>query len=321
MKVEVIKPEDVGYTDAPIKVTTCGNVIETMSMSKVNRKGSAIINLGDYKYVLPGEIDNVTGEITGEIKEFNRTDNRSENLNGLAKSMKAVRDLINCNVVDPSCVRWVTLTYAENMTDTKRLYTDTDKFIKRLKYYHNKNGLEDFEYIHIVEPQGRGAWHIHGLWIYKNKAPYLPNNDIADLWQHGFVTVKKLDEVDNVGAYITAYLCDVPVEEYEGTAQPKQIKTVEVENEDGKKVKKKYVKGGRLHLYPSKMNFYRTSRGVKRPTVEWMKREQAKEKVKAGTLTYSKAIRLSDGDEFTSEILYEYYNTVGKYFQEKKQKS
>ena len=314
IKVETIKTDQVELPfDSPVKVTTCGNVIETMTMSKVNRRGSSIINLGDYKYCLSGDFDHETGEIT-QVREFNRTDNRAQNINGLAKSMKAVRDLINCNVVNPSFARWMTLTYAENMTDTKRLYRDRQKFWQRVLYWHQKQGIDPPEYIAIVEPQGRGAWHLHELWIYNKKAPFLPNETIRELWQQGFVTVKKIDDVDNVGAYITAYLCDVPLEEaFSCGIDPKgrTLKEAQITQEDGSVITKKYIKGGRLHLYPNKMNFYRTSRGVKRPTVEWLKEAQANEKVKAGTLTYSKAIRLSDDDsDFTSDILYKYYNTV-----------
>ena len=311
MKVEKIEVADCEIRiDAPVKVTTCGNVIEHMTMSKVNRRGTSIINLGDYKYCLPSDIDTETGEIK-QVREMNRTENRAENVNGLAKSMKAVRDLINCNVLDPATVRWMTFTYAENMTDRERLYTDRKAFWKRVVRWHIRNDLPIPEYIAIAEPQGRGAWHLHELWLYPSKAPYLPNNEIAELWQQGFVTVKKLDSVDNVGAYITAYLCDVPIEEYEGYADPQQIKVVEVAQEDGTTATKKYIKGGRLHLYPAKMNFYRTSRGVKRPTVEWLEPMKAKEKVSSAKLTFSKAIRLvGDDDSFTSDIKYEYYNTV-----------
>lgn len=317
IKVEKIDIKDCSIrSDAPIKVTTCGNVIETMAMDKVNRKGPTITQLGDYKYYLPEDVDFETGEIKN-IREFNRTDNRGQNTFGIAQSMKAVRDLINCNVTDPDFVRWMTFTYAENMTDTKRLYTDRGAFWKRVIRWHKKNNIPVPEYIAVVEPQGRGAWHLHELWLYPSKAPYLPNDVIADLWQQGFVTVKKLDNVDNVGAYITAYLCDVPMDEGDRLGintknlKPWQIKEAEIKQEDGSTVKKKYIKGARLNLYPNKMNFYRTSRGVKRPEVEWLKADKVKEKVKAGTLTYSKAIRLSDCDgDFTSDIKYEYYNTL-----------
>lgn len=312
MKFEYIDKDDaVIPLNAPIKVTTCGNVIEHMSMSKVNRHGSSIINLGDYKYCLPSDIDSETGEIT-TVREMKRTENRAENMNGLAKSMKTVRDLINCNVTDPKHCRWLTLTYAENMTDTKRLYRDRQKFWQKVTYWHTKNGKPVPQYIAIVEPQGRGAWHLHELWLYPDVAPFLPNETIRELWQQGFVTVKKLDDVDNVGAYLTAYLCDVPYDEAElHGIDPRgyELKEAEITQEDGTKVKKKYIKGARLNLYPNKMNFYRTSRGVKRPTVEWVDPMKAKEKVSSAKLTYSKAIRLSD-DVFASDIVYEYYNAV-----------
>lgn len=286
-------------------------------MSKVNRRGSSIVRIDEDHYVNASDIDYASGEITGEIKKFNRTDNRGQNLNGLAKSMKAVRDLINCNIANPAFARWMTFTYAENMTDPKRLYRDRQVFWQRVVRWHKKNNIPIPEYIAIVEPQGRGAWHLHEVWLYPIKAPYLPNNVIAELWGNGFVTVKKLDDVDNVGAYITAYLCDVPMEECgqlginTSDLKPWQIKEAEIKQDDGSTVKKKYVKGARMHLYPNKMNFYRTSRGVKRPIVEWLREDKAKEKVKAGTLTYSKTIRLTDDNtEFTSDIKYEYYNTV-----------
>lgn len=314
MKVETIRPEDRHTSSSgAVKVTTCGHVIETMEMERVNRRGSSIVNLGGDAYCRVADFDPSTGEISGEgIKFFQRTENRAQNLNGLAKSMKAVRDLINCNVVDPSLVRWMTFTYAENMTDPKRLYADRGAFWKRVVRWHNSQGLLIPEYIAIVEPQGRGAWHLHELWIYPSKAPYLPNKTIADLWKQGFVTVKKLEDVDNVGAYITAYLCDVPLEEAEQNGMDLngcQLKEAEITAEDGTKVKKKYVKGARLNLYPSGMNFYRTSRGVKRPTVEWMKAEKAKEKTRGATLTFSKTIRLSD-DDYTNDIHYEYFNAI-----------
>ena len=320
MHFERIEKKDLAFTNkSVVKVTTCGNVIETMQMEKVNRRGSSIVNLGDDAYCLASDFDADTGEIHGEIKYFERTENRGQNLSGIAQSMKAVRDLINCNVTDPKKCRWLTLTYAENMRDREKLYNDRKAFWLRVTRWHKKHGISVPEYITIVEPQGRGAWHLHELWLYDFNAPFLPNETVRNLWQNGFVTVKKLEDVDNVGAYITAYLCDVPLEEAEQNAvdlQGFEIKEAEVTTDDGSKITKKLVKGLRLHYYPSGMNFYRTSRNVKRPSVEWMKESEAKKKVKAATLTYSKSIRLSD-DKYTNDIHYAYYNTIRRKSQEK----
>lgn len=295
-----------------VKLTTCGHVVELMDMERVNRKGSSIIQVDKDHYYNLSDFDYDTGEFVGELKKFNRTENRGQNYSGMRKSMKAVRDLINCNVTDPSRVRWMTFTYAENMRDSKRLYNDRGAFWKRVIRWHKKMGLLVPEYICIAEPQGRGAWHLHELWLYPDKAPYLPNDVIAGLWEHGFVTVKKLDDVDNVGAYVTAYLCDVPEDEAVSSGMDingMEVKEVEITLDDGTKQNKKYVKGARLHLYPSKMNFYRTSRGIKRPIIEWIPEKRAKEKVSGGALTYSKTIRMTD-DDYSNDIHYEYYNMV-----------
>lgn len=286
------------------KVTQCGHITEIMEMERKNN-GCATRKLNADLYEIIA---------TGEVREYNKTTDRAENSSAksrFASSMKALRDLINCNCTVPANCRWMTFTYAENMTDTKQLYTDRQSFWQRVQRWHKRNNMPVPQYITVCEPQGRGAWHLHELWIYPGKAPFLPNETIAGLWQHGFVTVKKLESVDNVGAYLTAYLCDVPVEEYDGEYTDDEIKVAEITQDDGTKLPKKLVKGARLNLYPSGMNFYRSSRGVKRPEVEWTSRKKAKEKVKAATLTYSSAIRLvSDDGDFSNDIKYEYYNAI-----------
>ena len=107
---------------------------------------------------------------TGEVKECNHIENRSESKLQVSQSLKRLRDYINYNLVDTKKCKWICLTYAENMTDTKRLYLDFDKFIKKLRYHYGH-----FEYIVAMEPQGRGAWHAHcsnggavALHIHKN---------------------------------------------------------------------------------------------------------------------------------------------------------
>lgn len=292
-----------------VKVTEMGNVIEVQYMSRRNCKQTIQMLKGGEQFVICA---------TGEIKDIEHHNTRKDNKKGLYKTFANARAVINANVTDVSKVRWCTLTYAENMTDPKRLYEDFRKFNMRFQTYCKGKGYSKPEYIVMMEPQGRGAWHAHLLYIWQDqKAPYISNQDFRELWGHGFVRIKKLDNVDNVGAYLTAYLGDMEIDEMDvSKAVGKQCKVVEVEDEDGKKVKKAIVKGARLDLYPANFNMLRCSRGVKRPVAEMMSQEEASKKVSAATKTFESAIKLTDHEnDFECVIIREQYNKVRKKMQ------
>lgn len=287
-----------------VKVTEMGNVIEVQYMSRRNYKQTIQMLKGGEQFVICA---------TGEIKDIEHHNTRKDNKKGLYKTFANARAVINANVTDVSKVRWCTLTYAENMTDPKRLYKDFHDFNLRFQYYCKTKGYSKPEYIVMMEPQGRGAWHAHLLYIWQDqKAPYISNQDFRELWGHGFVRIKKLDNVDNVGAYLTAYLGDMEIDEMDvSKAVGKQCKVVETEDENGQKVKKAIVKGARLDLYPANFNMLRCSRGVKRPVAEMMSQEEANKKVSAATKTFESAIKLTDADnDFETVIIREQYNKI-----------
>lgn len=305
-----------------VRCKQTGNITELMWIEKRNSRMYIRKVDADHYIDLREEPNPETGECI--LHEFNRSENRAQNKAGVAKSLALGRDLLNTNIVDVDFCRWVTLTYAENMTDPKRLYEDFKNFNKRLRY---KLG-EKYEYIVAMEPQGRGAWHAHVVLIFDHKAPYIPNAELAEIWGHGFVKVKRLDNVDNVGAYLTAYLGDMDLQEAIDTKRIKLparcnaenvsgegIKEVEVEI-DGETVKKKYIKGGRLHMYPPKFNIFRYSRGIKKPTVELMNADKAEKKVSADTLTFEKTLKITNGKDFESILNYRYYNSKREKSQE-----
>lgn len=304
VKVEKMAEIPTKNPNLLVKVVEMGNVVEVQYMSRRNQKQTIQMLKGGEQYVICA---------TGEIKDIEHKQTRKDNRKGLYKTFANARGLINANVVDVENVRWCTLTYAENMTDPKRLYMDFQQFNQRFQYYCNKKGYSKPEYIVMMEPQGRGAWHAHLLYIWQDqKAPFIPNEDFRELWGHGFVRIKKLDNVDNVGAYLTAYLGDMEINEVEVTSCM-QCKVVEVEDEDGKKVKKAFVKGARLDLYPANFNMLRCSRGVKRPTEELMTQEEATKKVSGAAKTFSSAIKLTDNEnDFETIIIKEQYNKVRK---------
>ena len=250
--------------------------------------------------------DNYMIQETGEVKECNHIENRSENKFQVAQSLKRLREYINTNVTDVNKCKWITLTYDENMTDPKMLYNDLKNFIKKFRRHFGH-----IEYILACEPQGRGAWHCHCLFFFDKKAPYIPNKIIENLWGHGFTKTTKLDNIDNVGAYLTAYLGDVDLKSCNDLGLPylsSDIKTVE--EIGGKKLKtpKKFVKGARLYLYPPKFNLYRISRGIKAPIKEYGSYHVLKEKIGLKDPTYSKALVVTCANNFSNKVIYEDYN-------------
>lgn len=248
---------------------------------------------------------------SGEIKEFNHIENRSQDLSNVAKSLCMGRDIINTNVTDVSKCRWLTFTYKENMTNPEKLMFDFKNCNKRLREIYGH-----YEYIACAEPQGRGAWHLHCIFIFPDKAPYMANDIVSNCWKKGFVTVKRLDDCDNVGAYLTAYLGDMDFTEFEkdnSNGYIGGIKEIEYKDENGEIKTKKYIKGGRLNMYPAGFHIFRYSKGIKKPLVENIPYFEAKKKISSAKLTFSKSVLLSDDDNgFNNTLIYEYYNSIRK---------
>lgn len=301
MRVERLQDSAVIGLNQIVRLTEMGNIIEIMCSEK-RSKGGYIIKLDKDRYV---DIR------TGEVKEFEHIENRSQDLANVAKSLKRLRDLINANVTDVTRCRWLTFTYADNMTDTKKLRYDSENCIKRLRKIYGH-----FEYITAAEPQGRGAWHLHSIFIFKDKAPFMANETVAQCWKKGFVYVNSLDDVDNVGAYLTAYLGDMELSDAVDNnciKNNKGIKEVEYIDDNGVKRTKRYLKGARLHMYPPKFNIYRKSKGIIEPRVSYVSYEEAIEKVSSAKLTYSKTVVLEDEKrDFKNTLHYEYYNRIRK---------
>ena len=285
---------------ATVTVKLCGNVIEVRH-SVHGPPEITIQKLNADEYI---------DLRTGVVELFQHTASRAEDKASVAQSLRNLRDIINTNLTDPEIALWVTLTYKENMKDTQRLYEDFHAFIKRFRRYLNREGHPACAYVIACEPQQRGAWHLHCLFLFPQKAPFIPNAHMAKLWGHGFTKTKSLKGVDNPGLYLTAYLGDMELTEavMSGTTRGR-LGEVEAEDEQGRKVKKAVIKGARLHLYPPGFNLYRCSRGVKRPEVLHMTEGEAQKIIGAAPLTYEKTIAVTDSEGQTVNIInYRQYN-------------
>ncbi len=103
----------------------------------------------------------------------------------------------------PFSPKFLTFTFAENLTDlteANRLYTN---FLKNFNYRMEGTRKSHFKYVCVPEFQKRGAVHFHAivfnlLWIDKDL--------LAEIWDHGFIKIKQVSQVPNLGAYMTKYM-------------------------------------------------------------------------------------------------------------------
>lgn len=275
-RIPDIRPET---PDTPVTVKRCGNVVEVRYIVG-STPAIAIEKLSADLYA---------DKRTGEVKEFHHRDSRAADKASVSQSLRKLRDLINANLENPENALWVTLTYRENMTDPARLYEDYRRFWQRFKYYLDKQGHPPAEYIIAAEPQGRGAWHLHCLFLFPGKAPFIPNTDMARIWSHGFTKTQSLEKIGNPGLYLTAYLGNMELEESvnSGTFQATRL----AESKDKSKT---VIKGARLNLYPPGFKLYRCSQGVKRPEVWQTTEQKAQAEISGMPLTYEKTISITD---------------------------
>lgn len=105
-----------------------------------------------------------------------------------------IRRLINSN---PQLSKFMTLTFADNITDLKQANYLFNQFIKRMNYKY-----PNFRYLAIPEFQKRGAVHYHLLC----DMPFIHFREITEIWGHGNIDIKTLNNVDNIGAYVCKYL-------------------------------------------------------------------------------------------------------------------
>lgn len=301
--MKIAKVSDVSFkmigAGSSVKCTDLGSMKEIMYMSKsFDGQQFGVKKLSKDEYMV---ID------TGEVKEYKHRETRKDNTESLRKTFKKIRNIINYNFCGGGNELMFTGTYRENMTDRDVLMRDFQKFMQKVKYKYGR-----VEYMNIVEPQGRGAWHVHVLLKFMDcDRIFIPNKELAEMWGKGFVTVRRIrNDVDNLGAYLSAYLGDIElcdentevIREYCNTNKVVEYKTVEV---DGRQ--KKFVKGGRLHLYPAGMNIYRKSRGIKEPVSEKVSYDDI-EDIQNVKPSYVSAISVCDdeGAEI-NRIIYEIY--------------
>lgn len=152
-----------------------------------------------------------------ELKRLQKAINDKKN--AIRKRNKVIR-LVNSN---PQLKTFLTLTFADNITDLEVANKEFKTFIQRLNYLLDYK----FEYVAVVEFQKRGAVHYHLLcnlqcdFEISHKTKKKNDNQkyyewllAKNVWKNGFVTVQPLTsnpekyskDVDNLGAYLVKYM-------------------------------------------------------------------------------------------------------------------
>ena len=113
----------------------------------------------------------------------------------ISRTRNTVRRLALANFDSDS--KFVTFTFAENITDVSEANVYWKKFIRKMRQKYG-----EFKYMAVLEFQKRGAVHYHCIW----NLPYIKKPELQEVWGNGFIKVNRIDHVDNVGAYIVKYM-------------------------------------------------------------------------------------------------------------------
>lgn len=120
----------------------------------------------------------------------------------ISRARLRIRRLISANSARYGCKDlFVTFTFAENITSLKEANACWTAFIKRLKYHLGFNPA----YVAVVEFQQRGAVHYHAVFF---NIPFIEDikDKWAEIWSHGFISIKSIKKINSIGAYLSKYL-------------------------------------------------------------------------------------------------------------------
>jgi len=244
------------------KVIVSGDVYEVYEYQKEPRNNFDSDRNDDY--------DALDFENTKYIPEDRKEERRSQTVRD-ARNITRRLALMNFGNND----KFITLTFKENMRDIEYADDQFKKFIMRFKY---KFKISKLKYIAVREFQKRGAIHYHLLcdWdhIFESEEEIRHYERFLGekIWKHGFVDIKQINHVDNVGAYIIKYM----------------TKNIAIEFFKGKKI-------------------YLCSKGLERPMV--YRGLEAEEVIKTYKLQQKKEVFTNSYEsEYHGKIVYKEYN-------------
>lgn len=192
------------------KVIISGNIVERYTYEKT---------------VFTGKDRTVFKSYSTEKREYEEDERAMRDEKNLRDSLRRTQNTLR-RTVNSNIGKWgekekfLTLTFAEHLTEqaeTNKLFTS---FVKKLSYsiFKKESGLK---YVCVVERMANGRIHYHVLFF---NLPFVPEDELARIWGHGFVKINAIDNVDNVGAYVVKYMSKTAVGNSEKSAKEKDKK-------------------------------------------------------------------------------------------------
>lgn len=223
--------------ESPSKVTFMGDAIEIVTSQSTSGQNalSMIKRISKSQYM---RVD------TGEVFEYNVSEQKADNTVSIKNSLKKLRRLIQTNFKEYESF-FVTLTYSDEMRDFDKAVNDYSKFYDNLKYHYRQYRLE---YLRIIEPTESGTWHIHILLkssICKERF-VIKLETVQTLWQHGSTKVEQVYNVQGLAAYFCTY------------HSKKSLANMRKSKSKAKQMRWKY--------YPCGARIYAKSKGIAYPT-------------------------------------------------------
>jgi hypothetical protein len=129
------------------------------------------------------------------------------------RSGSQLRRLVNMNAWNwlkpcgkPYLPTFVTFTFAEDIRDIPTANRIFSNFIKRLNYFINDGKSSFLKYTVVTEFQDfsrDGVIHYHAVFF---NLKHIWKDTLYEIWDQGFVNIKAIQHVDNIGAYISKYM-------------------------------------------------------------------------------------------------------------------
>jgi hypothetical protein len=138
-----------------------------------------------------------------ELTEQEKEENREK---VMSRARRDLRRIVNSNIGqygEDFTAKFVTLTFREHITDLKSANAEYEKFIKRLNYFMFNSKKANIKYSVVPEFTKKGRVHYHVIFY---NLPYVKADKLAEIWGQGFIKINKIDNCDNVGAYVSKYM-------------------------------------------------------------------------------------------------------------------